>query len=160
MTVRLEVHDDDVVARKNCPPEAATRQHQLLQSLASVPGVVRSRGVNDAGLLLEPVAGPTLERKPPDAASVPTTLRSLLATVAELHRRGIAHRALAAEHVLLDADGPVLCGFGAATSEATADEFAADLVALRALCAEVATEAGASDLADRPHRTVERARPR
>jgi hypothetical protein len=40
--------------------------------------------------------------------------RALAASLAELHRRGLVHGAVAPEHVLLDGDRPVLCGFGGA----------------------------------------------
>lgn len=45
---------------------------------------------------------------------------ALASTVADLHGRGVAHRRLTADHVLVAPDGrPVICGFGGASTEPT-----------------------------------------
>ena len=94
------------------------RQAELLAA-AHHPGVVELIGVEgsvDRPVLVTVVVdGPTLAAPMPLAVEeVAGLVREVAETLAHLHDLGIVHGAVAPEHVLLRAGGPVLCGFGSA----------------------------------------------
>ena len=99
--------------------EAARLRHeaQVLEA-ARHPGVVEVLGFDGdparPALLTSRVEGPTLaEVEDLPVQEVTGVLAAVATTVADLHAMGLVHGGLAADHVLLTADGaPVLCGFG------------------------------------------------
>ena len=89
------------------------------------------------------VGGATLAerlRRPLDAALALQLATSVAATVADLHDRGIAHRRLSADHVLVVGDTAVLCGFAEAVlvSEGDAGVLSGDVAAVARLVDELA----------------------
>jgi serine/threonine protein kinase len=122
VVVRARRPGEAPVVVKATPPaagwtaRAALRREARLLTRAQGDGVVRLLEVVDRRgrtlLVLDFVpAGSMAVRTAPDPESA---VAHLAATVDRLARLGLAHGALRAEHVLLDADGrPVLCGFGA-----------------------------------------------
>ncbi|MGH9057286.1 MAG: hypothetical protein ACRDYY_15710, partial [Acidimicrobiales bacterium] len=114
------------------------REAQVLGAAAH-PGVVRLHervgGDPPTALVLGRVLGAGLEDLGPQPQEVVAGIGASLATiVADLHDIGVAHGALSAGHVLLDADGrPVLCSFGAAVQPASVPDCREDVRALAVL---------------------------
>ncbi|MBW3574436.1 MAG: hypothetical protein KY450_06145 [Actinobacteria bacterium] len=116
---------------------------------AACPGVVALAAPADQCLAADDVVctafvgGATLAerlRRPLDAALALQLATSLAATVADLHDRGIAHRRLSADHVLVVGDTAVLCGFAEAVlvSESDAGVLSGDVAAVARLVDELA----------------------
>jgi hypothetical protein len=111
--------------------EAALAREATILRMAAHPGVVAFAGPSDgaeAGSLeTSYVAGPPLRDLPGTGVEVAAGIGAALATtVADLHHLGIAHQAIAEDHVLLDESGrPVLCGFGHAVTAAEVTDFEA-----------------------------------
>ena len=109
------------VAGSDADRKRLEREARTLRSAAH-PGVVRLIDVAGGGppseLILSRVEGGDLRAldRGLDWSEIAGLGAALATTVADLHHIGFVHRAISAEHVLLDNDGrPVLCGFGEAT---------------------------------------------
>lgn len=89
-------------------------------SASAHPGVVRVLELKDGDrrseLVLAEVAGSPLSADPKlDWSEVAGLGAALATTLADLHDIGVVHRAVTADHVIIDERGrPVLCGFGRA----------------------------------------------
>ncbi|MBI5542406.1 MAG: protein kinase [Deltaproteobacteria bacterium] len=129
-------------------PELRTRFRREAAALRAIdhPGVVRifaegeERGF--CWYSMERVPGEDLRariaRGPLPAAEVEELARSLLATLAEVHRRGFVHRDIKPGNILLSPNGPKLCDFGIARFDgsSTLTESAAVLGSLRYMAPE------------------------
>ncbi len=119
-----------VVARQRAT-EAPRRER--LRATATLLGELHNPGLVELVGLRDPASGPTelltrwvgattladpARRRPTEVAGLVAAVAS---TVAELHRSGVAHRQLRADHVLVDGDHPVLCGLSRAGAGPTAD---------------------------------------
>ncbi|MEM9035197.1 MAG: hypothetical protein AAGA99_01835 [Actinomycetota bacterium] len=144
MPVQLRMIDGRATAVKTRPgpdgPAALAAELSLLRSL-DLPGVVRlaSEALTDEpALLLDGSGTSTLATTTPDPEQVRMIGRHLLETVRALHESGIAHDAIEPSHVLWAPNRePVLCGFGAATSDGDQD---ADIEALAEMLADLLPE--------------------
>ena len=116
--VTVEHRGERLVAVKHGGTEAIEHEGRILTAVQG-PGVVPLFDVEDdpagARLVLDHLGGRTL------AAMGPLTVdralavaRSLLDTVDRLHRLGIVHGRVTADHVLVTVSGPVLIGFSGA----------------------------------------------
>jgi hypothetical protein len=125
-----------VVARQ-CATEVP-RRHEL-RATAALLGQLRNPGLVEVLELRDPASGPTelltrwvgattlADHAPQRPTEVAGLLAAVASTVAELHRGGIAHRQLRADHVLVDGARPVLCGLshlGAGTAADLATDVA------------------------------------
>ena len=111
--------DLGVVARRRAT-EGARRAE--LRALAALLGELRNPGLVEVLALRDPAGGPTelltrwvgattlADQAPPRPTEVAGLLAAVASTVAELHRCGMAHRQLRADHVLVDGARPLLCG--------------------------------------------------
>jgi eukaryotic-like serine/threonine-protein kinase len=119
---------------------ARLRGEAMALERARHPGVVELVGVAEddtetalSTLWLGGGAFTTVEVPPRKLASLGA---SLAATIADLHDRGVAHRRVTADHVLLDGLGRVvLVGFADASVEHTADDCASDVAGVGELLA-------------------------
>jgi len=120
--ISISFIDDQLVAikRSSDPAGAARLGHEaaILEHLTH-PGVVQlvEHRQGDNSVLITGFVGPETwaDRPPATAREMLRRLAELSATVADLHRAGVAHLDLTADHVLIDAgQHPVLCGFGSA----------------------------------------------
>ena len=117
--VRVERRDGRLVAVKEADPASAERLAREAEVLAraQVPGVVQlvaPPSPTHPVMLTGWVGGRTLADlpRPLPASRAAALVVALAATLERLHRVGLVHGAVSAEHVLLDARGrPVLCGF-------------------------------------------------
>ncbi len=125
MATELRMDGPNAVVAKRRPddPDAHARlvaEHRLLSDL-DLPGIVRptTDDVTDEPALLLEVAGTsTLATARPSPDEVRTIGAELADTISALHERGVAHGAIAADHVLWSPGrAPVLCGFGSASTD-------------------------------------------
>src|SRR5690606_27078393 len=106
--------------------QALRREREVLHRLAGVPGV-QQLAAAPAGpdvLLLREVAGTRLADLPVPMAPAPLLrlARDLAAVLAEVHARGVTHRAICPASVVISGDGsPVLVDFSRATLVAEID---------------------------------------
>jgi hypothetical protein len=118
------------VARQRAT-EAPRRER--LRATATLLGELHNPGLVELVGLRDPASGPTElltrwvgattladdgRRRPTEVAGLVAAVAS---TVAELHRSGVAHRQLRADHVLVDGGHPVLCGLSRAGAGPAAD---------------------------------------
>ena len=125
-----------VVARQRA---TEVPRREQLRATATLLGELRNPGLVELLGLRDPASGPTelltrwvgattladhARRRPTEVAGL---MAAVASTVAELHRGGIAHRQLRADHVLVDGARPVLCGLshlGAGTAADLATDVA------------------------------------
>lgn len=145
IAVRTEEADGVLVVVKEARTDGdvarLTREAANL-ARAQHPGVVELLAVEDRRLVLRHGGTPISRLGPFPADHAAGIVGAVADIVHAVHRAGIAHRDLDADHVLLDADGrPKLCGFGQA---APADDAGidADVGALGTLLSTL-VEAGA-----------------
>lgn len=128
------------------------RESEALAALKHLPGVVETQGFIEledrSELTITYVEGAPLTEHPPFAIdSLLEIVLSVAKTLVAMHELGIRHGAINREHVLVDRHGGVLlCGFGAATSDATGGAQVSDdvraLASLLTFELERSTEAG------------------
>lgn len=112
---------------RTSPPEDPGRLRQTTAALraAAGAGAVEVLSMTDDGEVVELVvafAGRS-PSAPVEARELARIGAAVAANLADLHLRGIAHGAVIADHVLVDAAGTVrLCGFGAAGSDVPATD--------------------------------------
>jgi serine/threonine protein kinase len=118
---------------------ARLRGEAMTLERARHPGVVELVGITEddetalSTLWLGGGAFATVEVPPRKLASLAA---SLAATIADLHERGVAHRRVTPDHVLLDGLGRVvLVGFAEASVEHTVDDCASDVAGVGELLA-------------------------
>jgi hypothetical protein len=126
--------------------EAARLDHEArVLEVARHPGVVEFLGRDGETLRLRLVNGRPLSGLvlPRDDELV-RIARATATTLADLHDIGVVHRALSADHLMIDSDGqPILCSFGRALSGAVGpDEARAEVAALAAAVSHGGTAAG------------------
>lgn len=160
---QLNMTDDGhlaVTKRASAGPGAdrLRREADVLRRAAH-PGVVELLGISDADGGAEMhtafVGGGTVAEHlgSVEAARATLVAAALATTLADLHDRGVAHRRVTADHVLVtDADRIRLCGFAdaAVRSEAGAcdpEHTAADVEAVAAMVRELAGQATGADAA-------------
>lgn len=103
------------------------------------PGVVELLDAGEDRLDLAWAGGRTLATAPPPPERVAATFACLATTVADLHRLGIVHGRLRADHVVLDGHGrPRVCSLRAAAAHEPEPTSADDVAALGQLLAEAA----------------------
>ncbi len=141
------------------------RHEAAMLSRARHPGVVTLLRVDErpdrTTLVLARPSDTTLAAAPPSNVVVVMRLvAAMAATVADLHRLGVAHRRLRPDHVLLAGGRPVLCGFAGATGEATDADRAADDTALRELVDLLVTHSAGAGRAGRRLRSLTVSDPR
>ncbi len=106
---------------------------------ASHPGVVMVVDQAEDHLDLRWAGGHTLATSRPEASAVAGTLASVAATVADLHRLGIVHGRLRADHVVIDGDGRArLCSIRPPAPGEPEPTPADDVLAIGQLLAEAA----------------------
>ena len=125
-----------VVARQRATEVSRRKQ---LRATATLLGELHNPGLVELLALRDPAPGPTelltrwvgattlADHAPQRPTEVAGLLAAVASTVAELHRGGIAHRRLRADHVLVDGARPVLCGvshLGAGTAADLATDVA------------------------------------
>ena len=125
-----------VVARQRATE--VSRREQL-RATATLLGELHNPGLVEVLALRDPAPGPTelltrwvgattlADHAPQRPTEVAGLMAAVASTVAELHRGGIAHRQLRADHVLVDGARPVLCGvshLGAGTAADLATDVA------------------------------------
>lgn len=133
MTLRSELHGQELVAvKEGDSPEALRRESELLEDLDH-PGIVAFVALTDdeRGLrLLTRYAGrETLATwQPQQLEELRRVVEEVAETVRHLHERGIVHRSIRPANVVIDSlRRPLLCGFSAARRDAgedTADHLA------------------------------------
>lgn len=119
IVVEVDAHGRPVACRRGrAGPERQHLRHLAARlEAARHPGVVELLSLDEEGdetvLRLGLVAGQSLADRA-EQLPVQETARlaaALAATLADLHRRGVVHGRLTADHVLLAPDRPVLCGW-------------------------------------------------
>jgi tRNA A-37 threonylcarbamoyl transferase component Bud32 len=149
-TVRLDRGSDGravlVKAAADEAGRARLRAEAEILHAARRPGVVELvEHEEEAGRLVLALApGATLAaRSPASAAELARLGVALAELLSGLHDDRIAHLRIRGEHVLVQADGDVvLCGFGDATTAASAAQRTEDVTALRQLLADRAGALG------------------
>ncbi|MEM9891167.1 MAG: hypothetical protein AAF962_09920 [Actinomycetota bacterium] len=135
------------VATRQARAATVAEARWLLDARDDAVVAVRRVEPDRARLWTAHVATASLASAPLDGAAAAEVLAQVAATLTRLHRRGLVHGAVAAEHVLLRG-GPtgtpraVLCAPAALGVDGRPVEPAADLVGLIALAAEVAAATG------------------
>ena len=116
------------------------RQEATILERACHPGVVELVGIvedeTETTLSTLWLGGGTIAAAEVPPRKLASLAASLAATIADLHDRGVAHRRVTADHVLLDGLGRVvLVGFAEATMSHTVDDCAADVAGVGELLA-------------------------
>ncbi len=145
IAVRTERRSDglEIVKQADTDPDRIRLQREAtMLRRAAHPGVVEVVSESPTTLRLRH-AGTALARlgplAPDHAAAV---VRSVAATVGDLHQLGLVHGRIRADHVVLDVKGrPRLCGFAEA-NDGTDDRRAADVADLGALLDHLLDAAG------------------
>jgi len=141
------------VFTKRGPADRLSHEAELL-GRARHPGVVELvelRGPPDPALVTRLVDGPSLAESPAlSVDAVAGLVAALAATVADLHRLGVAHRSILPEHVLMSRDGrPILCGLADGGPGADPLDCASDISALGELLRWLLARAPRSQTATR-----------
>ena len=138
MTLRSELHGQELVAVKEGDSAEALRHEAALLEELDHPGIVGFVALTDdeRGLrLLTRYAGrETLATwQPQRLEELRRVIEQVAETVRHLHERGIIHRSIQPAHVVIDSQRqPLLCGFSTARRHA-GDETADDLTDVRAI---------------------------
>ena len=71
---------------------SVSREHEIYERLANIPGIPRSYGIHpDIGLVLEYVDGAPLREREKDLADRDAFFALMLATIEAMHEAGVAH---------------------------------------------------------------------
>lgn len=159
--ITIATHDGHPVVVKTAPTgvagDALRRECDTLHALGH-PRVVEVSGFTDHGDTVElrtAYIGPTSLADADLGLGDATSLSAATAALVEdLHRSGLAHGGLTADHVLIaDDGGPVLCSFSRATP-LTDESARADLAALGTTFAAVARRIESAGDPQRRHRRI------
>lgn len=119
--------DGRLVVVRAAPPEDQLRLRATAETLGAAAGagaveVIRCSDDGEHVELVLAYAGRS-PSAPMDAMTLARVGAAVAASAADLHLRGIAHGALLAEHVLVDAAGDVrLCGYGSSANGSTSSD--------------------------------------